>query len=219
MPPPPPEGPRESQKSVSSNTSPSTTSPLSLRLPPRREENVSENKRALERFRQAMTSCGVPGDSGEHLEAFLSVLIRGCQEMEEQKYQLERAVMREKLDKEAAGHQFLLAQKKVQEAQDESYGLRKKLRKLKSQRTSTAECQALEARALEAEKRLHEFLVASEEGRYCLLGEKVAEMTKQMEMRNKQWEEKLEEKDEVIFHLQELLQKHKDFIEEEPSRS
>lgn len=153
----------------------------------------------LNKFREVMSKVGVPGDSAEQLEAFLAVLMRGVTEMEAE--QAKRT-----LDQKASTKQLTQSRQKLEEAEETVSELKVKLRH-----------ENADTRAASAERRLQKFLTESPEGRYCLMADKIAQMTREMKEEKKKWEEKLEEKDEVIETLQDLLRKHKDFIRKEES--
>lgn len=115
---------------------------------------------------------------------------------------LEADQVRWKLDQKACARQLTQSRQKLEEAEE-------KVSELKVRRESS------DTRAASAERRLQKFLTESPEGRYCLMADKIAQMERDMRQEKKKWEEKLEEKDEVIETLQELLRKHKDFFRNE----
>jgi len=155
----------------------------------------------VRKFQAVMRNVGAPGDSAEQLEAFLTVLIRGVTEMEAEQDEQKR---REK----ASAKELQKCRQKLEEAEDTVCELRVKLRH-----------ENADTRAATAERKLQEFLIASEQGRNCKLADKVADMTRERKEERRKLEEKLEEKDDVIETLQELLRKHKDFMRKEELQS
>jgi len=149
----------------------------------------------LGKFQEVMSKIGVPGNSAEQLEVFLTILMSGITKLEADQ-------VRWKLDQKACAKQLMQSRQKLEEAEE-------KVSELKVRRESS------DTRAASAERRLQKFLTESPEGRYCLMADKIAQMERDMRQEKKKWEEKLEEKDEVIETLQELLRKHKDFFRNE----